>query len=121
MISQREFIRKYTRVLESKQDFDSAGKKIPFEKKTVCFQCRVCKSVLKTKKDFPGILPKVLKCEVCDGIMGISEKDLAPEAAPTYEWNRPNFQAVWDLRKKAPSLMNNILNHSLLIYKIENE
>lgn len=69
MISQREFIRRYS-AREKK-----AQKAIPDFSPTVQkFECRVCKTVLNVKKEIPGITPEVLKCSTCSG-MQLIQKD----------------------------------------------
>lgn len=111
MISQREFIRRYSKI------GDKAKKSDPDFKPTIqLFECRFCKSVLNVKKDLPGITPEVLKCSKCSQMMQVQEQ--AGES-PTHEWGIPNLDATWKLRKKAPGLLEHILKGGLLIYQIE--
>lgn len=111
MISQREFIRRYSarenKAEKADPDFAPTVQK---------FECRFCKTVLNVKKEIPGITPEVLQCSNCSQ-MQIIQKE--PGENPTHEWGVPNPDATWKLRRKAPGLLEHILNGGLLIYEIE--
>lgn len=108
MISQREILRQYKRIIINSELLT----------KVVCFKCR-CGKVIKTIQTENGNIQSSLKCIVCGAMSVKTLTDPVPDQEATHEWSRPTPKAVLDLSGKKDKLLDYILNGGLLLYEIE--
>lgn len=116
MISQREIIRKYNKLMNDVKSSDYY--KIDVTNRVNCYTCHKCGHITKTKDIDPGVIPFMFSCEKCGGTAYSSFfKDIASDKQPTIEWYRPTLKQVLKMMKKE-SMLDHIFSGGLDYRKI---
>lgn len=116
MISEREVIRKYKRMLELDSNQGDAD-----PNKVNCYRCTDdhCGHITKTIDRDRGTTPFMFKCEKCGHWAKSSfYSDIAPHVKPTIEWYRPSLDETLKMRRK-PAQLEHILMGGLEYRRIE--
>lgn len=103
LISQREVIRRYNRMMIEHSDKMNEGK---FNN----YNCNKCNQITKTVDAVEGTTPMKIICPNCHGAYATSTfyKDRIPNIEPKYFWYRPTLKFVIKNRKRT-EYINHIL------------
>lgn len=123
MISQREVIRKYAKLMDEVNTSEFYENKRESNKKQPknCYICKGCNHITKTIDVDSGVTPFFYGCEKCSKpATSTFYRDIAPMLEPTIEWYRPEIKEVLKLRKD-PGTLKHIFNGGLMDRLIQND